>query len=254
MAENYFTEAHEKWIECRRGRFTASEISKLFKTGRREMTEEELEARPKGPKGGLLDKRTTVEVMFGEGALSYIEKKANELTSTLSKEEKEESLSELRQMEYGKNNEMFGVQEFTKVTKLQVIYHGVACPQFYELNEFAGGSPDGDVIGESAALEMKCPYNGQIHMRRLRIKTIEEFKEKYFDDYCQCQMNMYVMKKDFCYYCSYDPRKMNHKARLKIFKIPADAGWVAEFEARFDAALEILREMLDSYDKTLFVK
>lgn len=251
---NYFTKETEKWLECRRGRFTASEIYKLFKGGNRPMTDEELISRPRNEKGNLIDKRTTVDTMFGEVAMKYIEQKANEITSLNSEEEKQESLTEFKQMKYGKDNEFFGVDEFKRVTGLNVLYHGISCPQFYEFGDFAGGSPDGDVIGESAIMEMKCPYNGGVHMKRLSIKTIEEFKDTYPSDFAQCQMNMRVMSRDYCYYCSYDPRKINPKSRLKIFKLKSEPEWISEFEARLDGALEILTKLLQEYDKTPFVE
>lgn len=251
---NYFTAETEKWLECRRGRFTSSEIHKLFKGGIRNMTPEELAARPKNEKGTLIDRRTTVDILFGDTAMKYIEQKANEITSLNSEEEKQESMTEFKQMKYGKDNEFFGVEEFKRVTGLDVIYHGISCPEFYPFGDFAGGSPDGDIIGDSAVLEMKCPYNGAIHMKRLAINTIQDFKDKYPSDYAQCQMNMHIMNKDFCYYCSFDPRKINPKSRLKIFKLKKDPEWVIEFEMRLDAALGILADLLESYDKTPFVE
>lgn len=57
------------------GRFTSSEIAALMKPGTRQMTEEELaKYKLENPKG----RRTTIDVMFGDKAMTYIEEKKME--------------------------------------------------------------------------------------------------------------------------------------------------------------------------------
>lgn len=252
---NYFTQDELEWLKLRRGRFTSSEIWKLFVPGSRPMTEEELEARPKGPKGGLLDKRTTVPTMFGTMALTYIAEKAAEISSKADDDDILDQIkSEVRSLKWGKMYESEGVDHFKAITGKDVIYHGLSNPKFYEYGEFAGGSPDGDIIDESAILEMKCPVNGYIHSKRLQIKTIEDFKETHWNEYCQCQMNMHIMDKDYCYFSSYDPRRVKPITRTKIIKVPRCTDWGAEFDARLDAALGIMCEMIENEEKFLFIE
>lgn len=207
------------------------------------MTEEELAAE-KAVKG----RRTTVDTLFGDGAMSYIRSRVTEMQSGEIGEE-----VDFKQTEWGKNNEMFGVEEFSYVTGLSVNYHGIASPIFYPYGDFAGGSPDGEVTGESAGIELKCPFNEDIHTRRLLIKTLDEFKEQEYETWHQCQMNMFIMKKDFWYACSFDPRKKERKLRLKIVKMTQCPEWVEDFKIRHEKAIEIMADILFETDKHLFV-
>jgi YqaJ-like viral recombinase domain len=247
MSSNYFTQEEELWLKCRRGRFTASEIHKIFIKGKREMTEAELDARPKGPKGGLLDRRTTTETLFGDGAMTYIRTKLTEIT-TVSEDPDYLGFGEAKQLKWGRDHEYLAADEFIRVTGKQLMYHGNVCPKFIEYGEFAGGSPDGEVLNEDAILEIKCPFNTDVHTRRLFLKTIQEFKESHFEEYCQCQMNMEVTGKNYCYFASYDPRRINPKLRMKIVKLQRDQEWVDEFKMRLEQALLILSDLLVDWE------
>lgn len=249
---NYFICNREKWLIQRKGRFTSSDAWKLFQCGRREMTEEELAARPRNEKGTLLDRRTTVDVMFGETALTLIRSKIAEITST--EVEREINGGALvKSLEWGVTYESDAVDEFKRRTKLNVIYHGLNNPVFYSHGDYAGGSPDGDVIEENAGLEIKCPVDETVHIKRLLVRSVEQFKEDDFEGYCQCQANMYIMKKDWWYFASYDPRKKDERLRMKIIKLFPDTDWQAEYEARITAAVEIMADVLFDTDKYLFI-
>jgi YqaJ-like viral recombinase domain len=252
MSSNYFTKEEELWLKCRRGRFTASEIWKLFCKGSRPMTDDELEARPKGPRGGLLDRRTTVETLFGDQAISYIRTKVTEITST-GEDPDYLGFGEAKQMKWGRDHEYLAADEFIRVTGKHLIYHGNTCPKFVEYGEFAGGSPDGEVLNEDAILEIKCPFNGDIHTQRLAITTIQQFKDTHWNEYCQCQMNMVVTGKNFCYFASYDPRRINPKLRMKIIRMQLDNDWAKDFNYRLENALYILSGMLEKWEENPIV-
>ena len=65
------------WYLCRKGMFTASEIWKLMQGGTRPMNEEELIAAKESK-----SKRKTVDVMFGDTAITYIRNKVAESLMT----------------------------------------------------------------------------------------------------------------------------------------------------------------------------
>lgn len=252
MENNYFLGNREKWLVMRKGRITASDFGKLFTPGRRDMTEEELEARPKGPKGGLLDKRTTTPTIFGDVAMTLIRSKIAELTSTeIDREQNGGAL--VKSFEWGVRYEEDATEEFKRRTGLSIIYHGLNNPVFYEYGDYSGGSPDGDIINENAGLEIKCPADENVHIKRLLIKSVQEFKDQEFDAYCQCQGNMYIMKKDWYYFASFDPRKKDEALRMKIIKLYPDLEWQLEYEGRMDAAVEIMADVLYETDKYLFI-
>lgn len=243
---NYFTEAQQIWLRQKLGKISSSGCSVLFTGGKRPMTEEELAAE-KLVKG----RRTTVDTMFGDGAITYLQGLIDELTTGEPKEE-----MDFKQTEWGKANEMDAVFDFETITGLKVDYHGISNPEFVKYGDFAGGSPDGKIRtpGESAIVECKCHFNGANHMKKLLIKSVEEFKDQFWGEYCQDQMNMLVTKTNSCYSISYDPRKINPKLRIKIIRVPIDNEWQIEFQTRLNAAIEIMADILSEIDKYLLIK
>lgn len=243
-AANYFTQAQQAWLMARLGKITSSRCSVLFTGGKRPMTPEEL-AIEKAAKG----KRTTVDTLFGDGAITYLHTLVDEITTGEPKEE-----FDFKQCEYGRANELDAILEFQKITGLQVEYHGISNPEFIKYGDFAGGSPDGSIIGEKAICECKCHYDGAIHMKKLLIKNVSEFKDQFFKEYCQNQMNLRVTGTQFCYSISYDPRKMNPLLRTKIIRIPVDSEWQTEFDKRLPAAIEVMADILDEINKYTFIQ
>jgi hypothetical protein len=216
------------------------------------MTEEELEARPKNEKGTLLNKNTTVKSMFGDMAMTLIRSKIAEMTST-EIDRQINGTGIIKSLEWGIMNEAQALEEFKRRTGLSVIYHGLNNPVFYAYGDYAGGSPDGDIIEENAVLELKCPVDESVHIKRLLCKSIADFKEEDWEGYCQIQGNIYIMKRDFGYFGSYDPRKKDEELRMKIFKVPPDLAWQKELDERIDAAVNLMAEILYDTDKYLFI-
>lgn len=222
---NYFTKEQDEWLLKRKGKITSSEVWKLFKSGRKK------------------------DEMFGEGAMTYIRSRVTQMQSGEIKEE-----MDFKQTEWGKNNENEAKTHFEAITGHSVIYHGISCPKFYPYGDFAGGSPDGEIIEPDAILELKCPFNEDIHTRRLLIKSIEQFQEEEPEAWHQCQMNMLIMGKKIGFFGSYDPRRKEEKLKMKIIKLSASEEWQSEFIKRHNAAIEIMSEILFDTDKYLFVE
>ena len=136
-----------EWFEIRRGKFTASEAIKLLTGGRRDMTAEELAEEKKN--GG---KRKTIDTMFGDVAIKYIQKKAREIVFGYSPDDELNTPDiqrgrELEPLAFNKLVELKG-KEFIEVKKCF----------FLSMEGFAsdvGASPDA-IVGENIA-EIKCP-------------------------------------------------------------------------------------------------
>ena len=196
-------------------------------------------------------RRKTVDTIFGEGAITYLQTLVDEMTTGEPKEE-----VDFKQTEWGKANEMDAVHLFEAISGLSVDYHGISDPEFIKYGDFAGGSPDGNVStpGVKAICEVKCHYNGANHMKKLLIKSVDEFKDKFWAEYCQDQMNMVVTGTDECYSISYDPRKQDPELRLKVIRVPVDLDWRVEFEKRLPAAVEMMADILSEIKLHTFVK
>jgi hypothetical protein len=230
---------HYDWLQSRLGRFTASEIHKLFVGGKRPMTEDELKEE-KAKKG----RKTTVETLFGEGAETYIRSKAAELLTCEVKEE-----IDFKQTEWGKQHEADACAWFEQNTYKSGTHYGGNDPVFFPFGEYAGVSPDWEGGTEEGA-DFKCPYNSAVHVENLSIKSVEEFKVKRWEYYCQAQMGMVVRGWKFFYFVSYDPRIVEPSLRMKIITLLPDVEWVQEFLMRLEMAIERLQEILNSIENS----
>lgn len=212
-----FYEQHSDWFKKRLGRFTASEIHKLF-----------VASKTKGK-------------LFGIAAETYIRTKAAELLTMEVKEE-----IDFKQAEWGKANELDAVLSFESVQNIKGTYWGVANPTFFDYGKYAGGSPDWQSLDCTSGADVKCPFNSAVHVENLLLNSADEFKDERWNYYCQAQMNMLIRNWARFYFVSYDPRMIEYAHRLKIITIYPDESWRKEFNERLTAAIERLNEILDT--------
>lgn len=213
---NMIYQAVEAWKAERIGKFTASEIHKLMKPGKK--------------KGEY----------FGEGAMMYIfETVAQVLTG-----EVEEVTS--RAIEWGYANEYDAILEYEKRMGVHVDYYGSGQPKFVAYNDVAGGSPDGEV-GLHLLTEVKCPFNSGNHAKFLAMEKAEQLKAANFDYFCQVQMNLLCTNRGLAHFLSYDPRVIDHKLRLAILEVERDEPLITELKQRIDAATEIAKSILNKF-------
>lgn len=217
MENNYFNAENLAWLKKRLGRFTGSEIHKLFVGGRK-----------KGE-------------MFGKGAETYIMTKAAELLTMEVKDE-----IDFKQGEWGKANERDAVLVMEEILGVKGKHYGMNQPEFFELGKFAGCSPDWEYIAnpELYGADIKCPYNSAEHIRNLMLKSAEDLKEERWEYYCQLQMSMIVMGWTHAIFFSYDPRIVEFKFNHKLLMVHPDAAWHAEFIERLAAATERLNDII----------
>lgn len=209
----YFS--NQDWLNARLGRFTASEIHKLFVSGRKK------------------------DEIFGQTALSYIRTKAAEI---LTQEVKEES--DFKQAEWGKNNEAEACAAFEKVTGLTGFYYGCGNPMFFEHGDYAGCSPDWE--GNRVGSDFKCPYNSSEHLKNLGLNSAEDLKAERWEYYCQLQFSMLIRGWKCAYFVSYDPRFVYDWMQIKIITVHPDIEWIGECGTRTEKAIELLTTMVTS--------
>lgn len=237
----------QAWLDARMYRFTSSDLIKLFAGGRRYMTEDEIKARDranvelkaKNPKAKS-DTRTTVDTLFGDGALTYIHRKVTaSLTGGVSEEY---HYFESKNTDWGKEYEPYAAERFCNETGLSSRECG-----FYAYNDFFGGSPDRIIetqLGE-AVLEIKCPANSITHLTNLRCKDAADLKRLNEDHYCQIQGNMLATGLKNAFFVSYDWRFVLPELQIKIIEIPYDPEYQAEILMRLDAAAEEMSKILE---------
>ena len=79
-----------------------------------------------------------------------------------------------------------------------------------------GVSPDG-LIGDDGLIEVKCPYNPDVHLKTLLTRKIEN-KYGY---YTQMQAQMLATDRQWCDFVSYDPRQEDLN-QLVIIRVERD--------------------------------
>lgn len=215
MENNYFNAENLAWLKKRLGRFTASEIHKLFVGGKKK------------------------DQLFGKGAETYIMTKAAELLTIEVKDE-----IDFKQGEWGKANERDAVLAFEDYMQTKGDHYGMLKPEFFNYGNFAGCSPDWENMIDKMGADIKCPFNSAEHVRNLLLKCSADLVEERWEYYCQLQMSMIVRGWDVAYFVSYDPRVVEYRYSLKVISVYPDEAWQKEFHERLNAATERLNEII----------
>lgn len=241
--------ADETWRGERVGKFTSSEISRLLKGGTRPMTDAELEE----AKASKV-RRTTVDTIFGDGAITYIKEVMHEILTGMPEEEKMTDA-----MRRGIILEPDAIQAVSEHLGVKVVHYGSANPKFIAFNDFAGGSPDGETEGAKveAVIEVKCPNakfmdylsisKGVVFGEEVAYKGTHNdwLKDYNFDYYCQTQMNMMLTGRQKAYFVAYDNRpNFELGLNLAVLDIRPDKEVQDLIVDRIERATEILRRQL----------
>lgn len=202
----------DQWFKDRLGRFTASEVWKLFVPG----------------KDGS---------MFGVGAMTYIRQKAIEEMTVYWENPKLEFVKPLL---HGKVHELPAFEHYKRVTRnYSMRYFGTEEPYFHPYKEYGGGSPDG-LLGEGTrvdcVLELKNPYTSDAHFEYLQFKDQFDLKKAVKEYYYQCQKLMLTFNAPLCYWTSFDDRFKDPRKKMKILPIKPDKKVQDELEVRMAQA------------------
>lgn len=208
-ASKWIEQGTEEWERIRIGRFTASEIHRLMEPSKREMTPEELKARPKNGKGSSA-KLVYDYTKLSDAALTYINEKVAEILTDQPK-----SSGYAFPIVWGKEHEDEAAEFFTTKTGLETEKVG-----FFPYTEHAGGSPDRFVSAD--ILEIKCPYDSVNQIKYLMLTDQWDVKRNHFDYWCQCQCNMMFTERDLCHFVTFDPRMKENKHKMRHIEIKAD--------------------------------
>lgn len=196
------------WGAERLGRFTASEIWKLMKDGR---------------KSGEMS----------ETAKTYImDKVAEELTG-------ERPEINTWSISWGIENEPLAKKWFKKLTGFTLEDTG-----FHAYGDHAGGSPDG-LVNDDAILEIKCPAVSTNHVKHLLINSPEYFKANFPEYYYQMQACMLFTGRNRGYFVSFDPR-VDSEFGFYLIEIPYNAGDGSEILLRIESAANYKNQILNT--------
>lgn len=226
-ATRHIMQGTAEWDEVRLTRFTSSEFYKLMECGKREMTKEELAARPKKGKGS---KTTMVPdpSKMGDKGLKYIRQKVWETLSGVGLPS-----AYAFPLVHGKTTEPLAVIAFEN--KFQVETYEVG---FQTFTDHAGGSPD-RLIGDDAGLEIKCPSSDE-QIDYLLLTDHYDLKRNYPEYYWQCVSLMLFTNRRTWHFCTYDGRMKEEKHQLTHIQIEWD-----KVEEDIDAVTKALESAVE---------
>jgi len=203
-AQKHIRQGSEQWDMVRVGRFTSSEFHKLMTPGKRDMTPEELAARPKKGVGSAT--KTIIDTsILSDTARTYIQSKVAEVLTGQPRPQ-----AYAYPLVWGKEQEPYAVEYFEKKTGLQCEEVG-----FQTYTNHAGGSPD-RLIGDTDGLEIKCPYTSDKQIDYLMLTDHHDLKRMHPDYYYQCVTLLLFTGRDRWHFATYDDRfkedrhKMSH--------------------------------------------
>lgn len=209
----------QQWMEERCGKFTASEIYKLLAKGRAK------------------------DKYFGDVAETYIRQKVAEI---LTMEPNNGGRANVYAMEWGNAHEAEAVARFEKESGFTVEYFGGANPKFFEYSDFSGGSPDG-LVGDTAIIEVKCPYNSAEHLAHIMLNDEKELKDYAHEYYWQMVWNMIVTKRTVATFISHDPRYADESLQYKQIDFilnNEDAELIKERVSEAEKQLKVMVKMI----------
>jgi hypothetical protein len=226
-ALKHIAQGSEQWDQIRAGRFTSSELHRLMGAAYREMTSEELKARPKSGKGSGT-KRIEVFETLSDKAEEYVKEKVAE---TITGRPKPSAYA--YPLVYGKETEPEAVEYFQEKTGLECEEIG-----FVAFGDHAGGSPDRMIPGTGEILEIKCPWSIDTQIDYLMITDQWDLKRLKPEYYWQCQGNILFTNAKKCHFVTYDPRYPDDY-RMTHIEIKPDSDAFEAIVKKIEAAVKL---------------
>ena len=209
----------DKWLVQRWTKFTSSEIYKLLYGG----------SKPGD--------------VFGVGAITYIKKKALEMSTVV---EERYDLDEVEALLHGKVYERPAYEWYINKTKDFNMHHmGSENPIFLDYDPLfgeSGGSPDALSLRDNATVikgaEIKCPKNSMYHFDRLVWTSQWDVKEKYLQCYAQIQHLLMITNAVSWDFVSFDDRQSRKEKKGKIINILPDKKFQDNLDLRIRLAIK----------------
>lgn len=262
MAITFIKPFTDIWVRERLMCFTSSEMIRLCKGGSRKMTKAEIEAKKiqdKKDKANNIEtnSRRTVDTLFGDGAISYINEKVCE---AINKQAKYTPIT--APMQWGLSWEDDAIKYLSMVTGINFRSCG-----FFKVNSFLGGSPDAisGIRKVKYTAEAKC-LNADRHSEICELQNSDDLREYDEGYWVQCQTHCLVTGAKACFFCSFDPRPMGYKDNgeidedlydpekwiycIKVIKVKRDEVFLKELEMRVDKASDIVIKKIEKRIKS----
>lgn len=155
-----------------------------------------------------------------------------------------ERLTGLPQATYTNSVMEWGTQTEPEARAYYEQINNIVAPEvgFVQLNDWVGCSPDG-LVDRDGLVEIKCP-NSTTHLQTI---IDDKMQTKYIP---QVQGQLWVCKRQWCDYVSFDPRMPDRPFFCK--RIERDEKYIAVLEAAVEQFVKELQEMISQITKTPF--
>lgn len=250
-----------EWFLARKGMITASEFFYLMKGKERKeevpMTDAELSAfQTEHPRSKVTTKKITVTEPFTDATYTYLNRKIAEryMTDESYLEYVQDSQINSRAMQWGTLMEDAARDAYCNKTGIKVGDSGFVT---LEGCNIAGGSPDGICFDEDGrgigGIEIKNPYNPQVHLDHLLLKTSDDLKNEFDGQnqgqyYWQCKFCMLCTGLKWWDFVSYDCRISKSK-QLKILRLFPDSDETALMTDRLEMATDYMTDRMTELDE-----
>lgn len=242
--EHFFKQRSPEWFSHRLGRFTASPAGRLVAVPSGTITAtgllayEKLLAKDKlteAEKKKLANYEigvTARDTTLSSGAESYVLEKVVELVT--GEDPNVLAFGAIKACEWGNDWEDTAICRYEEETFSNVRECG-----FFDIGNYAGGSPDGIVEDGVKIIEVKCPFYIVNHFKNLLMETVEDFRALHEDYYWQCQQNMLATGAESCDFVSFSAHpNCPYELRIKILEIPRNEADIKWLENRLDLAAQ----------------
>lgn len=220
-----YVRAETEWEIARLGKFTSSEIDKLYTSPQARVDK----------KAGKPSRSTK----------SYIESRAAEIMTGFYRH------FTLWQMEWGNQNEPFAAERLQELYP-NMDYHGKKNPIFLPFTDYSGGSPDGKDLTEGIVPEIKCPCSPEMHIKYCMLEDGLQLKKYFRKHYHQVQMNLICVGKKYGIpfqdlrglFCSYCPLVKTPFMDLFVLEVQPDIQFFESLPVVINRAENLLAEVL----------
>lgn len=159
-----------------------------------------------------------------------------------------------RETEWGNEWEPYAIEQFSKDSGLSVEYTGKK-QRFQKADGYPfGATPDG-LIGSDAVVEVKCPFNGGIHLQNIRFASDPDwFRSERFDYFTQIQGALWASDRKIAYFISYDPgvsRDRDPDERITFEGFPESMRLFYTQIQRDESFIEILKGVVIDAEKEI---
>lgn len=224
----------QNWFDIRTGRFTASQMHRLIKSGKRYMTPDELSSHKKEfPKSQA--KMTEDASKFSDDGETYIlEKVAETLTGEVVGTPYSHATA------WGEDLEPVAAEAFLKKNGFegQII-------SFIPYGDHAGGSPD-RIVNGNELLEIKCPYNSKNQINYLLLTDQYDLKNLFPEYYWQVMSNILFADAPLAHFVTYDHRFKEEKHQMSHLKVLPHKEDILLIKRKLDAAIKTKLDYLKS--------